>query len=102
MEGTDMNVETFAWTAFGSIVAVIFPVLKGFISKAFTPTRAIGLPGWVVKYLALFVFGVVTAVIVLAIYQAQNPTVTSIPWYTAFLLGFGSESVIEKFTNTPA
>jgi hypothetical protein len=97
-----MTAETFLWTAGGSIVAVIFPILKGLVKKLFPTTKAIGLPSWVAKYAALGLFGAVSALIVLAIYFSQNPDVTSIPWHTAFLLGFGSEAAIEKFANNPA
>ena len=86
---------SFGWVALGAIVAVIFPVLSGFIHKDFS-TASIGLPPLVKKYGALLLFSVITAVICLAIWRSthQNDTLR---WFTAFLLGFGWESAIEKF-----
>jgi uncharacterized membrane protein YvlD (DUF360 family) len=86
----------FLWVTIGVIVAVIFPVVSGFIRKEFPPTAALGLPVWVKKYGGLLLFSLITALICLAIWKATNPN-KSLEWFTAFLLGFGWESTIEKF-----
>lgn len=84
----------FLWVACGVIVAVIFPVLSGFVRHEFG-TAAAGLPPWMKKYGALLLFSLITAVICLAVWRSTHPQDT-LPWYTAFLLGFGWESAIEK------
>jgi hypothetical protein len=90
--------NAYIWVVIGVIVAVIFPVLRGFIRGAFPPTAAVGVPPWVKKYGALLIFSLIAALICLAIWKQGNPTLT-LEWYTAFLLGFGWESAIEKFTG---
>lgn len=85
----------FAWVSVGVIVAVIFPVLSGFVRKEFKPTAAVGLPPWAKKYGALLLFSLITALICLAGWRSTHPNDT-LHWFTAFLLGFGWESAIEK------
>jgi hypothetical protein len=85
----------FWWVSCGVAVAVIFPVLSGFVHGGFRPTAAIGLPPWVKKYGALLLFSLITALICLAGWRSTHPNDT-LPWFTAFLLGFGWESAIEK------
>jgi hypothetical protein len=92
-----MNDATmYGWVSLGVLIAVIFPVLSGFIRKEFPPTAAVGLPPWLKKYGALLIFSLVAALICLAIWKAGNPD-KGIEWFTAFLLGFAWESTIEKF-----
>ena len=55
----------FWWVACGVTVAVIFPVLSGFVRKEFKATAAIGLPPWVKRYGALLLFSLITALICL-------------------------------------
>ena len=88
-----MDISVVLWVAFGSIVAVVFPVLKAYVKGQF---KAVGMPKWLKKYAALGLFGIISAVIVLAVYFGANPTAAAPAWYAAFLLGFGSESAIEK------
>jgi hypothetical protein len=52
---------TYGWVSLGVLVAVIFPVLSGFIRKEFPVTAAVGLPPWVKKYATLFIFSLVAA-----------------------------------------
>jgi hypothetical protein len=92
------DVQVLVVASIGVLVAVIFPVLRGFIRNEFRPLAGEGLPPWLRKYGGLFLFSAITGVIVLAIFRAANPD-TSVEWYTAFLLGFGWESAIEKFSG---
>jgi hypothetical protein len=85
----------FWWVACGVIVAVIFPVLSGFVRQEFKATAAVGLPPWMKKFGALLLFSLITALICLAGWRSTHPNDT-LPWFTAFLLGFGWESAIEK------
>ena len=88
----------FFWVALGVLIAVILPVLSGFILKEFGPTAAVGLPPWVKKYGALLLFSLITALPAFAFYRSTNPDVV-LTWYTAFLIGFGWESALEKLTK---
>jgi hypothetical protein len=90
--------SAFAWVALGVLIAVILPVLSGYIRKEFGPIAAVGLPPWVKKYGALLLFSLITAVPVFAIFRSQQPD-QALTWYTAFLLGFAWESTLEKFTK---
>lgn len=86
----------FGWVASGIVVAVIFPVLSGFVRNEFKPTAAVDPPSWVKKYGALLLFSLVTALICLAVWRSTYPSDT-LPWFTMFLFAFGWESAIEKF-----
>jgi len=86
---------SYRWVTCGVIVAVIFPVLSGFVRQEFKASAAIGLPPWVKKYGALLLLSLITAVICLAGWRSTHPN-DALPWFTAFLLGFGWESAIEK------
>lgn len=79
----------------GVLVGVLHPVLLGFVRNQFPPTASGGLPPWVKKYGGLFLFCLVTALIVLALWKNANPE-ASLAWYAAFLLGYGWESFVEK------
>lgn len=89
------DIYTYVWMAVGVFIAVVFPVISGFIRKEFPPTAATGLPPWLKKYGALFLFCLITALICLAIWKSNNPN-KSLEWYTALLYGFCYESAIEK------
>ncbi|HEY2955744.1 MAG TPA: hypothetical protein VGK89_10900 [Candidatus Eisenbacteria bacterium] len=54
------------------------------------------IPPWVRRYLLLLLFSSIVALVSLAIWRGQNPQ-GAIPWFTAFLVGFGWESALEKF-----
>jgi hypothetical protein len=93
--------DLFDWQAFpyvvaGVIVAVVLPVIMGFIRREFPPTAG-ATPPWVKKYGGLLLFALLTGLVVLAAYRSQHPT-GAIPWFTAFLLGFAWESTLEKLT----
>lgn len=88
----------FIWAAIGVVIAVLFPLLSGFIRREFPTTAAVGIPPWLRKYGALLVFSLVTSLIVVAIFRSQTPD-EDVAWYTAFLLGFAWEATIEKFTR---
>jgi predicted lysophospholipase L1 biosynthesis ABC-type transport system permease subunit len=94
------DVGAFFGIALGVLIAVIFPVLKGYVLGQFGPTAAPGLPPWVKKYGALFLFSLVTALIVLAVFRNVKPD-TEISFWFALLLGFGYEASIEKAVQKP-
>ena len=89
------DLAAYMWVVLGVIVAVILPVLAAYIKKQF-PTLETGLPPWLKRYLALLIFSMIVALVSLAIWKGQNPT-AQLSWFTAFLIGFGWESAIEKF-----
>lgn len=85
----------------GVILAVVYPVLRGFVTKAFPPaTAAPGLPPWLKKYLALGAFSLLVGLVVLAAWEQVNPGIVP-SFLTAVLLGFAWESTIEKLVRTP-
>jgi hypothetical protein len=81
--------------ALGVFLAVLYPVLYGFIRQQFPSTAAPGLPPWMKKYLALFAFSLVTALIVLAFFRSANPD-THVSFWSALVMGFGWEASVEK------
>jgi hypothetical protein len=85
--------------ALGVFIAVVYPILYGYIKGQFPPTAG-RLPAWVPKYAVLFVFSLVTALIVLALYRSQNPD-TTITFWRALAMGFGWEASIEKILAPP-
>src|SRR5690348_4523560 len=87
--------------ALGVLIAVVYPLLKGYIQKQYGPTAKPGLPPWIVKYAALFAFCLLSALIVLAAFRAAKPD-TSISFWVALVMGFGYESSVEKFFAKPA
>lgn len=92
--------KVFLGIALGVLVAVLYPLLKGYVQKDFGPTAAPGLPPWVVKYARLFLFCLVTAVIVMAGFRALQPDVR-ISFWAALLMGFGYEASVEKVLARP-
>jgi predicted Na+-dependent transporter len=94
------EVSAFWSIALGVLVAVVYPVLLGFVREAFPPSAAGGLPPWVKKYGGLLLFSLVTAFIVLGVFRTRYPDVTLTFW-PAFFLGFGWESSIEKLLAPP-
>jgi predicted lysophospholipase L1 biosynthesis ABC-type transport system permease subunit len=95
------EVTAYFGIALGVCIAIVYPVLRGFVTKQFPPTAAPGLPPWVKKYSALLVFSLLTALIILATYKSANPH-KDISFFAALGLGFGWESSIEKvFTTKP-
>ncbi|MBZ0229659.1 MAG: hypothetical protein K8F58_14565 [Bauldia sp.] len=88
--------QAYIWAAAGVIVAVILPVLSAYIRQEFPPVAGVTIPPWLKRYAALFVFSLIVAGVSLAIWRSQNPE-GQLQWFTAFLVGFGWESAIEKF-----
>lgn len=86
----------------GVILAVVYPVLRGVITKAFPgPTASPGfVPPWLKKYLALGALSLIAGLLVLAIWAQANPGVVP-SFLTAVLLGFAWESTVEKVIRTP-
>jgi hypothetical protein len=92
---TDSN--SFVWVALGVLVAVVLPVLAAYIRKEFPPIAETKLiPPWLMRYVVLFVFCLIVAIAALALWKNQHPSGT-LTWSTAFLIGFGWESAVEKF-----
>jgi hypothetical protein len=95
------DLKAYLGISAGVCIAVVYPVLKGYVLSQFPPTAAPGLPPWVKKYGALFLFSLLTAAIIFAVYRNQNPD-TKISFLGALALGFGWEATIEKvFTTKP-
>jgi hypothetical protein len=82
----------------GVVVAVILPVLMAYVRKEFPPIAGVTIPPWLKRYAALLVFSAIVSVVSLAIWRSQNPA-GELHWFTAFLLGFGWESALEKFAH---
>jgi hypothetical protein len=94
------DARPFFGIALGVLIAVIYPVLKGFVQKQFGPTAAPGLPSWAIRYGALFAFCLASALIVLAAFRAAKPE-TEISFWVALVMGFGYEAVVEKVFAKP-
>lgn len=58
---------SFLGISLGVLVAVVWPVLRGYVTKEFKPLAAPGLPPWLKRYGALFLFSLITGLIALAI-----------------------------------
>jgi branched-subunit amino acid transport protein len=88
----------YVWIVVGVIVAVLLPILADYIRRTFPPSAAesVGIPPWLKRYLLLFVFSLVVALVSLALWKTQHPS-DSLQWFTAFMIGFGWESALEKF-----
>ncbi len=92
--------EAFLGIALGVLIAVLYPVIRGYVKKEFGPTAKPGLPPWVKKYAALLVFCLVSALIVLAAFKAVKPD-AQISFLGAVLMGIGYEAVVEKVVRKP-
>jgi hypothetical protein len=95
------DVGAYLGIALGVLIAVVYPVLKGYIKQEFGPIAAPGLPPWVVKYSALFAFCLLTALILLAVLRAAKPD-AQIGFWAALLMGFGYEASVEKVFSKQA
>jgi hypothetical protein len=89
------DAAAFVGLAIGVVVAVAYPVLRGFIRKEFPPVAGTRMPPWVRRYGGLLLFSLVTAFVLLAIYRSTNPT-TELGFWPAVVMGFGWEAIIEK------
>ena len=94
------DLAVYLTVALGVFVAVVYPVVLGYIRQQFPPATAGVLPPWTKKYVALLVFSLLTSLIVLAVYKGANPA-TKISFWGALAIGFGWESSVEK-VFTPA
>jgi hypothetical protein len=90
----------FLGAALGVLLAVVFPILKGYVQKEFGTTAAPGLPVWFKKYALLLVFCLASALLVMGIFRSVKPDL-EISFWVALMLGFGYESTIEKFLAKP-
>jgi hypothetical protein len=94
---TDLN--AYAWIVLGVIVAVVLPVVSAYVRREFPATQGgFALPPWVIRYLLLLLFGLIAGLAAFAIWRSANPD-TQLHWFTAFLIGFGAESTLEKFLH---
>jgi len=90
------SAEQFGWIALGVATAVVLPLIADKVRKYYPQTGAVGLiPEWAQRYLLLGLFSVIVAGLIFAGWKSQHPT-GNLEWYSAFLLGFTSESAIEK------
>lgn len=88
------DLEAYLWISFGIAAAVAFPVIRNLVTKYWPKTQAMGVPDWVKKYGVLFIFSLLTGVIVYAVLKSQGQELTT--WWAAFLAGFAWESAVEK------
>jgi hypothetical protein len=92
--------QAYLWVVVGVFVAVVFPILRAVITPKPPGVKVAGIPPWLKKYGLIFIFSLVTAVIVFAIYLSTNKdALATAQWFTLFLVGFAWESTIEKFTR---
>jgi hypothetical protein len=94
------DVGAFLGIALGVLVAIVYPILKGYITREFAPTAGPRLPPWVKKYAALAAFCLLTAFVVLGFYRSNNPE-ADLSFWAAVVLGFGWESTVEKLFASP-
>jgi predicted Na+-dependent transporter len=92
--------EAFWGIALGVLIAVLYPVIRGFIMKEFGPTATVGVPPWAKKYGALLVFCLASALIVLAVVKAAKPD-AQISFWAGLFMGIGYEAVVEKVLRKP-
>jgi hypothetical protein len=92
--------EAFLGIALGVLIAVVYPVVWGYIKGQFGPVAAPGLPPWVKKYGALLVFCLASALIVLAVFKAAKPD-AQVSFWAALVMGFGYEAIVEKVIAKP-
>lgn len=88
----------YMYIVLGVVVAVVLPILAAAIRKEFPVVQGIGFPPWLRRYMLLFVFSLVVAIASLAVWRSQNPN-AHLQWYSAFMIGFGWESALEKFLH---
>jgi hypothetical protein len=94
------DVAAFFGIALGVLIAVVYPIVKGYVQDVYGATAAPGLPPWVKKYAILLVFCLLTALVVLAVYRSTEPD-TEIGFWVALVMGFGWESSVEKIFTRP-
>ncbi|GAA1695693.1 hypothetical protein GCM10009745_46900 [Kribbella yunnanensis] len=90
--------DDYLGIALGVLAAILYTFLKGYIQKDFGATA--GLPPWVPKYVRLFLFCLVTALVLLAIVRSLKPDL-QLTFWQALLAGFGYEATIEKLKSRP-
>lgn len=98
MKGPDLYV--LAWVVAGVLAAVLLPVLAKAVRDSTGAARTmVASPPWIRKALLLVAFAVVAGVVSLAFWlSAQPEPPPMIRWEVAFLVGFGWEAALEKFT----
>lgn len=91
--------QAVLYIALGTLCAVVYPSLQSSVRRQFPPTAAPGIPPWLrkalTKYGVLFLFCLITGVLVLGAYRRANPT-AEIGFWSAFFMGFGWEAAVEK------
>lgn len=93
------DIGPFLGIALGVLVAITYPILKGYVKETFGPTQGV-LPPWVKDYGLLMLFCLMTAFIALALYRSSNPD-AEISFWVAVVMGFGWEASVEKAFAPP-
>jgi uncharacterized BrkB/YihY/UPF0761 family membrane protein len=95
------DVATFLLIAVGVALSVLYPVILGKLREAFPAVAGpFWRTPWFRKYTLLFVFSLITALIVYAIYLNAHPD-AKFTWYGAIVLGIGWQAICEKLVNVP-
>jgi hypothetical protein len=95
-----MDWKAFGIIALGVIAGVIFPVLAAAVRRYFPPVAG-GIPPWLKRYAVLLLFGIVSAAILSAIWEAQHQG-PMVDWFTAFLWGYSGQSTIDALARPRA
>ncbi len=88
----------FLFVVAGVATAVVLPMIADKVREYYPQTGAVNffpLPEWVQRYLWLGLFSGLVAGLIFAGWKIQHPK-EGLEWYAAFLMGFTSESAIEK------
>jgi hypothetical protein len=93
-----LTVQNLVGVAAGVAISIIFPVFRAYLKQEFVAVA--GMPPWAKKYGALAIFSFITALLILAIYEATDPK-TNLTFLGALLLGFGWEASVEKLLRPP-
>jgi hypothetical protein len=87
--------------SFGVVVAIIYPLLRAYVTNEFPPGTAGKWPPWVLRYGGLLLFSLITGLIALAVWDSANPDASPPAFLAAFLIGFGWEATVEKLLKPP-
>lgn len=89
----------FLAIALGVFVAVLYPIVRGKIRKEFPPVAGVAIPPWVKRYGLLFLFSLLTAFVLLAVYRGANAD-AELQFWPSVVMGFGWEAIVEKLWPT--
>jgi hypothetical protein len=91
----------YLWISLGVAAAVVLPFFAELVRKEFPTTAGPVIPPWVKSFGILFLFSLVTGLVALALWRNQNPAAELHP-FSAFAIGFGWESFVEKIGRPKA